>query len=80
MPERIIKYTEAIKEATDQLMADDHSVFVIGLGVYGGAGGTTNGLREKYPDRIIEAPTSEAALTGSCRRCGHQWFKPDCSS
>lgn len=64
MSNRIIKCSDAILEATDQVMAVDSSVYVIGLGVPQGAAGTTNGLKEKYPKRILETPTSEAALTG----------------
>lgn len=64
MSDRIIKCADAIREATDQVMAEDLSVYVIGLGVPQGAAGTTNGLKEKYPTRILETPTSEAALTG----------------
>ncbi|MSR70793.1 alpha-ketoacid dehydrogenase subunit beta [Candidatus Kaiserbacteria bacterium] len=64
MSDRILKTADAIREATDQVMAKDPSVYVIGLGVPQGAGGTTNGLKQKYPDRILDTPTSEAALTG----------------
>lgn len=64
MSDRIIKYADAIREATDQVMASDRSIYVIGLGAPQGAGGTTNGLKEKYPTRVLETPTSEAALTG----------------
>ncbi len=64
MAERIIKYADAIKEATEQLLAKDPRVFVLGLGVPQGAGGTTTGLHEKYPLRVLDTPTSEAALTG----------------
>jgi pyruvate/2-oxoglutarate/acetoin dehydrogenase E1 component len=66
MPERIIKYTEALKEATDQMMDKDMSIFVLGLGVSykNGADGTTSGLKIKYPDRILDVPVSEAAFTG----------------
>lgn len=66
MPKRIIKYTEALKEATDQEMRRDPSVFVMGLGVSykNGADGTTAGLKLKYPDRIFDVPVSEAAFTG----------------
>lgn len=61
---RILTYVEAIREATDQLMSSDRSVFVVGLGVLNGAAGTTKGLHDKYPDRVFDTPTSEAALTG----------------
>ncbi|MEK7645428.1 MAG: transketolase C-terminal domain-containing protein [Patescibacteria group bacterium] len=66
MPERIIKCNDAIREATDQMMAADPSVFVIGLGVSykNGADGTTAGLKAKYPDRIFDVPVSEAGFTG----------------
>lgn len=63
---RIIKYTEALKEATEQAMAADPSVFVIGLGVSykNGADGTTAGLKALYPDRVLDVPVSEDAFTG----------------
>lgn len=66
MPERIIKFTEAIREATDQMMAIDQSVFVIGEGVAykNGADGTTAGLKAAYPSRVFDVPLSEAAFTG----------------
>jgi acetoin:2,6-dichlorophenolindophenol oxidoreductase subunit beta len=65
MPERIIKYTEALKEATDQMMEKDPKVFVMGLGVSykNGADGTTAGLKLKYPDRVFDVPVSEAGFT-----------------
>lgn len=66
MSERILKYTEALREATDQVMAIDTSVFVLGLGVSykNGADGTTSGLKDKYPARILDVPVSEHAFTG----------------
>lgn len=66
MHNRTIKYTEAIKEATDQIMEMDQNVIVMGLEVSykDGADGTTAGLKEKYPYRIIETPQSENAVTG----------------
>lgn len=66
MSNRIITYTESIKEATDQIMEADPDVVVMGLEVSykNGADGTTAGLKEKYPCRIIETPQSENAVTG----------------
>jgi len=66
MPERIIKYTEALKEATDQMMEKDPNIVVIGLGVSykNGADGTTSGLKAKYEERVFDVPVSEAAFTG----------------
>lgn len=63
---RILKYTEALKEATEQALENDVSVFVIGLGVSypNGADGTTAGLKKRYPARILDVPISENAVTG----------------
>lgn len=66
MSPRIIKYTEAIREATDQMMEVDKDIFVVGLGITykNGADGTTAGLKPKYPDRVFDVPLSEGAFTG----------------
>lgn len=64
---RQIKYYEAILEATDQKMAQDSAVYVMGLGVPDPKAifGTTQGLAQKYgPDRVMDMPTSENAMTG----------------
>lgn len=64
---RQIKFYEAILEATDQMMELDTSVYLMGLGVPDPKGifGTTMGLAAKYgPDRVMDMPTSENAMTG----------------
>jgi pyruvate/2-oxoglutarate/acetoin dehydrogenase E1 component len=63
---RIISYTEALREATEQALVDDPSVFVVGLGVSypNGADGSTAGLKAVFPDRILDVPVSEDAVTG----------------
>jgi pyruvate/2-oxoglutarate/acetoin dehydrogenase E1 component len=63
---RIIKYTDALREATEQALASDPSVFIVGLGVSypNGADGTTAGLKVSYPDRVFDVPISEDAVTG----------------
>lgn len=61
MSDRIIKCAEAIREATDQVMATDPSIYVIGLGAPQGAANTISTL---YPKRVFETPNSDAALTG----------------
>ncbi len=58
---------EAILEATDQLLASDPNVYVMGLGVCDPKGvfGTTIGLQQKYgEDRVLDMPISENAMTG----------------
>ena len=64
---RELTTAQAILEATDQSMLEDDAVFVIGLGVCDSKGifGTTLGLKDKYgPNRIMEMPVSENAMTG----------------
>jgi len=67
MAKRIITYGEAIREALDQSMKNDDSVFIIGEGVPdpGKIFGTTKGL-EKYKNRVFDMPTSENGITGMC--------------
>jgi acetoin:2,6-dichlorophenolindophenol oxidoreductase subunit beta len=65
MPE--IKFSQAILQATDQLMETDPSVYIMGLGVPDPKGifGTTTGLEKKFGSRrVLDMPTSENAMTG----------------
>ena len=67
MTERQLKYFEALREGTDQALAADRDVMLIGLGVPGPTGvfGTTSGLQEKYgANRVLDMPSSENAMTG----------------
>lgn len=59
-------YTEAIREATEQSLAIDDKVIVMGLGVSykNGADGTMGNLKEQYPDRVFDTPVSEFCNTG----------------
>jgi len=61
-----ITYAQAIQEATDQCMAENPNVILIGEGVPDGIFGTTTGLKEKYPSRVFDSPLSENAVTGVC--------------
>jgi len=64
---REITFAQSLLEATDQLLAIDPSVYVMGLGVPDPKGifGTTVGLAEKYgPQRVMDMPVSENAMTG----------------
>lgn len=66
--ERNLSYVDAIREATDQEMAQDKSVIVFGLDVDDPKAilGTTRGLVEKYgPERVFGTPMSEDAMTGA---------------
>jgi acetoin:2,6-dichlorophenolindophenol oxidoreductase subunit beta len=66
-PPRTLTYAEALREATEQEMARDASVIVLGLGVddprpiYG----TTAGLAERFGrDRVVNTPLAEEGMTG----------------
>ncbi len=67
MSERILSYSEALREATEQEMARDPGVFVIGQGVsdFKALYGTTRGLAERFgAHRVLDTPLSEDAMTG----------------
>lgn len=62
-----IDFREALRQAIDEEMARDASVFVIGeeVGEYQGAYKVTKGLLEKWgPRRIVDTPISELAFAG----------------
>ncbi|OHC75385.1 MAG: acetoin dehydrogenase [Rhodospirillales bacterium RIFCSPLOWO2_12_FULL_58_28] len=64
---RILSYGDALCEAVAMEMERDESVFVIGLNVtdHKAILGSTRGLVQRFgPDRVIESPLSEDAVTG----------------
>jgi acetoin:2,6-dichlorophenolindophenol oxidoreductase subunit beta len=65
---RKLTYSLAINEALHQMMERDPSVFLIGQGVKSPwyVGNTAKGLLEKFgPERVIDTPVSENAITGA---------------
>jgi pyruvate/2-oxoglutarate/acetoin dehydrogenase E1 component len=65
--ERLLTCAEAIHEATEQEMARDPSVLVLGQGVddFRGIYGTTKGLAQKFgADRVFDTPLAEDGMTG----------------
>lgn len=76
---REIKFTQAINEATDQCMAADPRVQIMGLGVPDPKGifGTTTGLQAKYgAERVSDLPTSENGMTGVAIGCALAGMRP----
>ncbi|MBL8832367.1 MAG: alpha-ketoacid dehydrogenase subunit beta [Rhodospirillales bacterium] len=64
---RLRSFAEAIREGLEQALADDPRVCVMGPGVPGPTGifGTTRGLAERFgPERVMDMPSSEQAMTG----------------
>src|SRR5580693_9448489 len=65
----ILKFREAVRDATLVAMERDPSVFLIGVGIVDprAVWGTLSGLLERFgPDRVIEGPLAENVLTGMC--------------
>lgn len=62
-----VRYSDAIAAVTERWMEKDENTVEFGEEVAnfgGGAYGATKGLPQKYPDRIINTPISEAGFIG----------------
>lgn len=61
-----VTYIDAIHEAQRELLRDRKDVFLYGqdIGTFGGAFKATKGLKEEFPDRVLDAPISEDAMVG----------------
>lgn len=67
MPMQTVEMREAIRQAIDEEMQRDPTVFVMGEEVaeYNGAYKVTKGMLEKWgPERVIDTPISELGFTG----------------
>ena len=76
--DRILSASEAILEATDQMMKKDNNLILIGEGINDPKGifGTTINLSKKYGEkRAIESPISENGITGIAIGLGINNFK-----
>lgn len=63
-----LTYAEALREAMEEEMERDRSVFIMGedVGVFGGCFGVTGDLVEKFgEDRVRDTPITETAIIGS---------------
>jgi len=75
---KLLKTTEAVQEATAQLMSESKDVVLIGLnvGAKSGADGMTAGLKDKFEGRVFDMPVSEAAFTGMAVGAAIQGMRP----
>ncbi len=67
MPMQLIEMREALRQAMDEEMQRDPSVFIIGEEVaeYNGAYKVTKGMLEKWgPNRVIDTPIAELGFAG----------------
>ncbi len=61
-------YRAALAEAMNSAMNNHDHTMIIGQGVadFKGIFGTTQGLKERFPDRVIETPIAEDSVAGIC--------------
>lgn len=61
-----VTYIDAIRAAQESLLKENKNVFIYGqdVGQFGGAFKATQGLKELYPDRVLDSPISEDAMAG----------------
>jgi pyruvate/2-oxoglutarate/acetoin dehydrogenase E1 component len=72
-------YLDAIRQAMMEEMERDERVFLIGedVGVYGGAFKTSAGIIERFgPERVIDTPISEVAITGAASGAALMGMRP----
>ena len=67
MSERIITFGEATREAMLEEMRADECVFVYGedIAKQGGIFGQFAGMKDEFPERVLDTPISETALVGA---------------
>lgn len=67
MSERIITFGEATREAMFEEMRADERVFVYGedIAKQGGIFGQFAGMKDEFPERVLDTPISETALVGA---------------
>jgi pyruvate/2-oxoglutarate/acetoin dehydrogenase E1 component len=66
--QRVITYSEAVREAIGQAMEADDRVFMLGedIGIYGGAFGVSGDLYHRFgAERIRDTPISELGIVGA---------------
>lgn len=76
---RLIRYVDALREAFEQEMERDPSVFLFGLDVddHKGIQGSTVGLQDKFgKDRVFSTPLSEDAMTGVAIGAAMAGYRP----
>ncbi len=67
MPMQLVEMREAIRQAIDEEMTRDETVFIMGEEVaeYNGAYKITKGMLDKWgPERVIDTPIAELGFTG----------------
>jgi 2-oxoisovalerate dehydrogenase E1 component beta subunit len=74
-----VTYLEAIRQGLWEEMERDERVFVLGedVGAYGGAFKVTEGFLARFgPERVIDTPIAETAITGAAAGAAHLGLRP----
>jgi 2-oxoisovalerate dehydrogenase E1 component len=62
---RPVSVSRVIRQALHDALADDPAVFLAGIDVGGGnVFGLTRGLKDRWPDRVLDTPIAETAVMG----------------
>ena len=62
---RPVSVSRIIRQALQDALAEDPAVFLAGIDVGGGnVFGLTRGLKEQWPDRVLDTPIAETAVMG----------------
>lgn len=73
-----LTYIDALAKAIREEFERDENVFMMGedIGLYGGAFGVTKGMYEKYKDKLLDTPISEAGIIGAAVGCALVGMRP----
>jgi pyruvate dehydrogenase E1 component beta subunit len=73
-----MNFIEAIREGHLFQLESNESCYILGLGVNypNGADGSTKGLAEIYPERVLDVPASELSFTGMAVGMASQGLRP----
>jgi pyruvate/2-oxoglutarate/acetoin dehydrogenase E1 component len=76
---REIMYWQAINEALAEEMERDETVFILGENCQAGTFMVTQGLVQRFgPDRVMDSPLSENAITGATVGAATAGYRPVC--
>lgn len=74
---RELTYIQAIREAIQQEMRSDETVFVVGQDIRGGVYPHTKGLIDEFgPDRIVDTPIAESGMFGTAFGAALEGYRP----
>lgn len=75
---RILSYTDAIREATEQAMEENQKIILMGMGVddHKAIHGSTRGLAERFPGRVFDTPLCEDAMQGVANGLAMAGYRP----